>query len=272
MVLTQFAPVTRLALSKMAPSATVIRYGVGVDNIDVEAAEELGIRVAYVPDYCVDEVADHTAGLLLALLRKVVFLDRSVREGRWDPVAQAKPMLPLRDATIGLLGCGRIGRAVLARLEPFVGRILIHDPLPSADYQEFRSVTQVDIDTLLRESDALSLHLPLVDATRHVLNGRRLAQMKETAYVVNTARGGLIDTDALAEALRDGRLGGAALDVFEVEPLPEDSPLRSAPNLILTPHAAWYSDNSISRLQRLAAEEAVRALRGEPLRCPFPTS
>lgn len=267
-VLAQFAPVTRRVLAGLAPGATVVRYGIGVDNIDLVAARELGVAVAYVPDYCIDEVADHTAAMLLMLLRKLPALEAELRGGGWGGIAVARPMPALRSATVGFLGLGRIGRAVLARLRPFGCTFVAHDPaLGPAEAAEL-GVTPADLADVLRQADALTLHLPLTAQTRHLLDAERLALLKPTAVVVNTARGGLIDADALAAALRAGALGAAALDVFEHEPLAADSPLRAAPRLALTPHMSWYSDDAIGRLQRLAAEEAARAVRGEPLRCP----
>ena len=268
-VLAQFAPVGRRAVEALPQDATIIRYGVGVDNIDLRAARERGVAVAYVPDYCVDEVADHTVALLLALLRKVKIFDHGVREGRWDPVGLAKPLPPLAGMTMGFVGLGRIGKAVLKRLRPFGFRFIAHDPfLPPEDASEL-GLTLTDLDSLLAEVGALSLHVPLTPETAYLLNEERLGYMKPTAVIVNTARGGLIDAEALAKALDAGTLGGAALDVFEAEPLPPGSPLRTSQHVVLSPHAAWYSEDSLPRLQRLAAEEAARALRSEPLRCPI---
>ncbi len=267
-VLAQFAPVTRRVLAGLAPGATVVRYGIGVDNIDLDAARELGVAVANVPDYCIDEVADHTVAMLLMLLRKLPALEAELRGGGWGGIAVARPMPALRRTTVGFLGLGRIGRAVLERLRPFGCSFLAHDPALSAADAAALGVTLADLATVLREADALTLHLPLTAQTRHLLDAERLALMKPSAVVVNTARGGLIDVEALVAALAAGTLGGAALDVFEQEPLPADSPLRGAPRLALTPHMSWYSDEAMGRLQTLAAEEAARALRGEPLRCP----
>ncbi|CAM5763854.1 D-isomer specific 2-hydroxyacid dehydrogenase family protein [Labrys miyagiensis] len=269
--LVQFAPMTRVALEGLAPGARVIRYGVGYDNIDVKAALELGIEVAYVPDYCTDEVADHTATLLLAGLRKLAALDASVRAGEWAAVAVCKPMRPFRDSTVGFLGLGRIGRAVMERLRPFGFAFIVFDPaLSEADAATLGARKAATTDGLFAYVDALALHAPSTPATRGIVNASTLARMKPHAMIVNTARGDLIDAAALAEALRSGRLGGAALDVFDREPLPEDHVLRRAPRLQLSPHAAWYSDASIDRLQALAAEEIRRALAGEPMRCPVP--
>lgn len=267
-VLTQYAPFGAKALAALAPEAVVIRYGIGVDTIDLDAARSLGVRVANIPDYGVNEVAEHTVSLLLSLLRCVPALDRGVRAGRWDGVAMAAPVLPFSETTVGVVGAGRIGREVLRRLKALGFRLVAHDPFLPPEAAEALGVPLMSLEDLLAAVDAVTFHLPLTADSRHLLNGERLALMKSTAVVVNTARGGLIDTDALAEALASGRLRGAALDVFEVEPLPADSPLRSLDNVILTPHMAWYSDKSIQRLQRFAAEEAARALRREPLRCP----
>ena len=268
-VMAQFAPVERRAIEALPQGATIVRYGVGVDNIDLQAARELKVAVAYVPDYCVDEVADHTVALLLALLRKIKVLDQGVRSGVWDPVGLAKPLPPFAKATIGFVGLGRIGTAVLERLRPFGFSFAVHDPFLSPDEALELGVDLLDLRSLLAEVDGLSLHVPLTPETYHLLDEERLGFMKPTAVVVNTARGGLIDADALAQALQAGKLGGAALDVFEDEPLPPESSLRSPQHIFLAPHAAWYSEDSLPRLQRLAAEEAARALRGEPLRCPI---
>ncbi|MCA9839058.1 MAG: C-terminal binding protein [Trueperaceae bacterium] len=269
-VITQFAPMTRKVLETLAPGSSVIRYGVGVDNIDLKAAKELGIKVAYVPDYCMAEVADHTVSMMLSLLRRLPMLDAGVRAGRWDGIQLAKPMLPLNQTVIGLIGLGRIGREVVKRLKVFGCQFLVFDPYLKAEQAEDIGVGPSDLETVLKQADALSLHIPLSAETRHFINKDRLAQMKPTAILVNTARGGLVDAEALANALHRKTLYAAALDVFEIEPLPADSPLRNAPNLLLSPHLAWYSETAIERLQYLAAEEALRALKGEALRCPYP--
>jgi D-3-phosphoglycerate dehydrogenase len=267
----QFAPMTRAALEGLAPGARVIRYGVGYDNIDVKAAAELGIKVAYVPDYCTDEVADHTATALLASLRKLAALDASVRAGQWAAVAVCKPMRPFRESTVGFLGLGRIGRAVMDRLRPFGFGFLVFDPaLSETDLAALGAGKAATTDDLFAAADALALHAPSTPKTRGIVNAQTLARMKPNAVIVNTARGDLIDAAALAAALQDGRIAGAALDVFDKEPLPADHVLRSAPNLQLSPHAAWYSDTSIDRLQVLAADEIRRALAGEPARSPVP--
>lgn len=271
--LVQFAPMTRAALAGLAPGGRVIRYGVGYDNINVKAAADLGVGVAYVPDYCTDEVADHTATALLACLRKLAALDASVRAGNWKAVAVCEPMRPFRESVVGFLGLGRIGRAVMDRLRPFGFSFLVFDPaLSDTEIASLGARKAATTDDLFTAADALALHAPSTPATKGIINQATLARMKPNAIVVNTARGDLIDAVALAGALAEGRIAGAALDVFDREPLPSDHVLRSAPNLQLTPHAAWYSDASIDRLQALAAEEVRRALAGEPMRSPIPAA
>ncbi|NAZ38300.1 C-terminal binding protein [Rubellimicrobium sp. CFH 75288] len=263
----QFAPFGAEAAAGLPPGATVIRYGVGYDNLDIAALRRHGLRAAYVPDYCTEEVADHTAAMILALLRRLPQLDASVRRGEWAAVRVARPLRPFAETRIGFLGFGRIARAVRERLAPFGFRFLAHDPDQAGRHEGIRFV---DLPTLLAESDALSLHAPSTSRTRGLIGREALAAMQSHAVIANTARGDLVDEAALAEALAEGQVGGAALDVFATEPLPDDSPLRGAPNLLLSPHAAWYSDAAVARLQTLVADEIGRALDGLPPRCPVP--
>ena len=262
----QFAPFGPAAAAAMAAGGTVIRYGVGYNNIDLAACAKHGLRVGYVPDYCADEVADHTAAAALALLRKLMPMDASVRRGEWAAVRMAKPMKPFGQTRFGFFGLGQIGRAVLGRLHGFGFQFLAHDPGVTA----LEGVEMVSAEDLLRRSDIISLHAPATAITTGYFNAARLATMQSHAMIVNSARGQLIVEDDLAAALTKGVIAGAALDVFHVEPLPSDSPLRSAPNLLLTPHAAWYSEAAIHRLQELVAEDITRALRGEGPRRPVP--
>jgi D-3-phosphoglycerate dehydrogenase / 2-oxoglutarate reductase len=265
----QFAPLTRAAVAGMAPGATAIRYGVGYNNFDVPALNDHGVKAAYVPDYCTAEVADHTAASILALLRKLPALDASVRRNEWAAVGIAKPLKSFSETTVGFLGFGRIAQEVAARLAPFGFRFLAHDPYFSGS---FPRLTLTILPTLLSQSDALTLHAPATPETQGIINAANLALMKPTAILVNTARGDLIDEAALAAALKQGALGGAALDVFQTEPLPADNPLRQAPNLLLGPHAAWYSEVAVERLQSLVADEITRALTGQGVRKPIPGS
>ena len=267
-VAVQFAPFTEAAASAVAPGATVIRYGVGYDNIDMNATASRGLKVGYVPDYCPDEVADHTAAAALTLLRKLMPLDNSVRAGEWAAVKHASPLKPFDATVFGFFGLGRIGRAVLDRLKGFGFRFIASDPLLSEDEAAELGVEKVEADALLRTADIISLHAPATAETTGYFNAARLEAMQPHAMLVNSARGHLVVEADLATALRQGSIAGAALDVFVSEPLPADSPLRDAPNLLLTPHAAWYSDAAIGRLQELVADDISRALRGEPPRRP----
>jgi D-3-phosphoglycerate dehydrogenase len=257
---------TERVLAELAPGAVVIRYGIGYDNVDVAAARELGVRVANVPDYGADTVADHAVALLLALLRRLDVYTGALRTG-WVAPAAAGRIRGFGETTVGLIGTGRIGRAVAARLAPFGFRVIAFDPFVDAETLVAAGITAVTLEDLLAQADAVSLHAPLTEANHHLIDAARLAEMKPGAVIVNTSRGSLIDEGALADALGAARLGGAGLDVFETEPLPAVSALRTLPNVLLTPHAAFYSDTSLANLQRLAAEEADRALAGEPLRC-----
>jgi D-3-phosphoglycerate dehydrogenase len=226
---------------------------VGFDHIDVDAAAARGIAVVSVPDYCTEEVADHTLALLLALVRGVVELDRSVSRGEWDPHA-AGPLRTLAGMRVGIVGLGRIGRAVVTRLLALGCEVLVHDVAPVSH----EGVRLVRLDELLRSSDAVSLHVPLTAETRGLIGRSEIASMQPGAYLVNTARGPVVEVEALLEALRSGRLGGAALDVLPAEP-PVAPPV--APNLIVTPHAAFYSPESKALAFRLCVER-VRAILG----------
>jgi D-3-phosphoglycerate dehydrogenase len=269
-LLVQFAQVTSEVIEQLAPNAAIVRYGLGLDNIDLKAAQRRGVRVAYVPDYATGEVADHTATLILTALRKIIPLDRSVRTGQWDPVGVCRPMLDFSQSVLGFVGFGRIGREVHARMQPFGFTSIVSDPYADAATLAGLHAKPVDLDTIFSTADVVTLHAPLTPQTKHLVNAERLKRMKPTAVIVNTARGALIDSKALAEALAAKQIGGGALDVFEEEPLPPESPLRTAPNVILTPHAAWYSARSAERVQSLAAHEVDRHLSGKPARCPAP--
>ncbi|TFV70588.1 C-terminal binding protein [Blastococcus sp. CT_GayMR20] len=262
-----FAPITESVLERLKPEALVIRYGIGVDNVDLDAARRLGVSVANVPDYGSDTVADHAAASLLALLRRIPHYDRAIRADGWTLPTDVGPVVGFGSTTVGLVGTGRIGLALAGRLVPFGIRVIAHDPYADADLTAAAGVELVGLDELLTSSHGISLHAPLTDETRRLINADTLARMRPGAVLVNTARGGLVDSLALAGSLERGHLAGAALDVMEPEPLPLDSPLRTAPGVVLTPHAAFYSDDSLAALQRLAAEEAGRYLAGQPLRC-----
>lgn len=266
-VLNNFAPMTRKVMAAMAPGAVVIRYGVGVDNVDLAAARDLGVHVCNVPDYGVDEVADHAAAMTLALARKLDSYDSGIRAGEWKIDRIVGGLRSLRDSTVGLIGLGRIARAYAARMAAFGCRITGFDPFIPDDQIRAAGITPLPRDEVIASANILSLHVPLTPETRHLIDRAAIARMREGAILINCSRGGLIDEDALAAALISGHLSGAGLDVFETEPLPAASALRQAPHVIMSPHAAFFSDASVDTLQRLASEEALRALRGEALRC-----
>ncbi|MCW4458656.1 C-terminal binding protein [Microbacterium sp. MPKO10] len=262
-----FAPMTERVLASMRPGATVVRYGIGYDNVDVAAAHAFGVSVCNVPDYGADTVADHAASALLALLRKLPMYDRAIRREGWVRPPDLGTIRAFSNTIVGLIGTGRIGRAVATRLKAFGFQVWAHDPFVHPDDLARLGINPVSLDRLLREADAISLHAPLTAQNYHVIGEREIDTMKRGAVIVNTSRGPLIDTAALIAALTQQKLGGAALDVFETEPVEEDSALRQLDSVILTPHAAFYSDQSLDNLQRLAAEEGERALRGKSLRC-----
>lgn len=262
-VLCQEARLGAEVIDHLQRCRVIIRYGVGYDNIDVEAASRKGIVVCNVPDYGTQEVADHTVMLALALIRKLPRSMEYLRSGGWSYVP-LRPIPRVSSLTVGIYGLGRIGRAAALRYRAFGCPLLAYDPYLSESAAAEVGVERVDEETLLARSDLLSLHVPLTTQTRHALNRDTFAQMKPGALLVNTARGAVVDTDALTEALDSGRIGGAALDVLETEPVPTDHPLWTRPNVILTGHLAWYSEASLAQLQRSAAEECARVLRGEP--------
>lgn len=255
------SPVTAGAIAGAQGLRVIVRSGVGVDNIALAAAKARGIPVCNTPDYGTEEVSDHALALLMALWRRLPQSAARMAEGGWG-VPRSLPQWRIRGRTLGLIGLGRIGAAFLRKVRPLgFGRILIADP-GLREAPEGCELT--DAATIARESDAISLHAPALAATRHIVNADFLAAMKPTAIIVNTSRGTLIDEAALAAALREGQIAGAGLDVYEAEPPAMDNPLRGLPNVILTDHAAWYSEDSIADLQSMSAQEVARVLRGEP--------
>jgi D-3-phosphoglycerate dehydrogenase len=258
-VLVRETPVDATAIAGTA-AKVIVRYGVGYDNIEIAAAAARGISVCNVPDYCTEEVSDHALALLLAAARRVAEADRRVRAKAWG-VPMDRKVYRIRGGTLGLIGYGRIGAAFHRKAAALgYARVLVHDPFLKAAPE---GAELASLDAVAREADAISLHAPATNATRHIIGRAFLAQVKPTLVLVNTARGALVDEAALAAALAEGRLLAAGLDVYEGEPLRADSPLRGLDNVVLTDHAAWYSEEAIAELQRKAAEEVARVLRGE---------
>jgi D-3-phosphoglycerate dehydrogenase len=259
-VLVRESPVTAAAIAGMARCKAIVRYGIGVDNIDQSAARARRIYVANVPDYGAEEVSDQAIALLLAVVRRVAARDRAVRGGAWN-VARAERMHRVAGRTLGLVGYGRIACTFEGKMRGMgIVRVLAHDPY----VKDAAGVELVDLDTLCREADYISLHAPLTPGTRHLIDRRRLALMKPTAILVNTARGPLIDEAALVAALRERRIFGAGIDVYEDEPPRKDHPLFALDSVVLSDHNGWYSEESVAELQTKAAEEVARVFRGEP--------
>jgi len=264
-LLVQWAPVDAGVIARLDQCKVIVRYGIGYDNVDIAAAKARGIAVCNVPDYGVHEVAEHAVTMALALVRQLPAIDARLRAGIWK-ITPDRQMPSLREMTFGTAGFGRIARSAHHMMRGFDGKRIAYDPYVPADVMQMEGVEKVEVDDLFTRADIISLHLPLAAETRHFVNADRLADMKHTAIIVNTARGPLIDTVALAAALESDQIAGAGIDVFEQEPLPAAHPLRTAPRALLTSHVAWYSESSIPRLQRLAAEEVARGLKGEVLK------
>lgn len=264
-VITQFAPLTADVIQSMHRARVIVRYGIGVDNVDLLAAKARGIPVCNVPDYCIDEVADQTLAFMLATTRQVLNNCHAVREGRWGLATPLEQMRTLRDLTVGLVGFGRIGREVAARLQPFHCRVLVHDPAVTDAAVQKSGCHSARMDQLFAESDLISLHCPSMPQTRGMINRDSLSAMKQGAILINVARGDLIDSDALCEALLKKHLSAAALDVFTPEPIPSDHPMLQMENVIFASHIASCSVRAVRTLRETAATIAAMALRGEPL-------
>lgn len=258
---TYAGPITAADMAKMPKCRIIARYGIGVDTIDLEAATRAGIIVTNNPTYCIDEVAEHTLALLLSTARKVAFYDRMVRDSRWA-VPPGKPIHRLSGSTLGLVGFGNIARQVAVRAAAFGMRVLYADPFVKEGRFDVPG-KKMELHPMLRESDFVSLHPPLTPETKKMINDAAFAQMKPTAILVNCARGPIVDTDALVRALDAKRIAGCALDTVDPEPLPDPHPLRGRDNVIVTPHAAWYSEQAMVGLQTGAPNEVRRVLSGE---------
>ena len=261
-ILTCFAQVTENVIRAAKNCVVIGRFGVGFDNIVVDVATELGIAVTYVPDYCVEEVSDHVLALLLSWDRRIPLFDNSVRTTGWGSIPLNMPMLRLRGKKMGLLGYGRIGRMVGQKAQAFGLDVLAYDPYVPADSAP-TGITMTDMDTVLRESDFISIHSPLTPETENLISTRELALMKPTSFIINCARGPLIDEEALHDALSNNRIGGAGLDVLvDAHPSP-DTKLLNLDNVIITPHVAFYSPEAVLELEERAAGEVVSVLQGK---------
>jgi D-3-phosphoglycerate dehydrogenase / 2-oxoglutarate reductase len=265
-VLTTYAKMPAPLIEQLARCRIIARFGIGVDNVDISAATARGIVVTRVPDYCLDEVSDHAMALLLALVRKIPSSNARTHAGRWE-MKSVTPIHRLRGTVLGLAGFGQIPRLLAPKAKAFGLRVVAFDPFVSAGVMLQEGVEPVEFDELVAISDHISVHTPLLPETRHLFNADVFRRMKPRAYLINTARGPIVDEAALARALDEKRLAGAALDVMEQEP-PANSPLFGRENVILTPHTSFYSEESLVDLQTKAAEEVLRALTGQPVRNP----
>jgi D-3-phosphoglycerate dehydrogenase len=261
-ILVTYAKLPRELIMQLTRCKAIGRFGLGVDNIDLPACKEKGIAVNYVPDYCIREVSDHAVALLLALIRKIPLSNKVVQAGRWEmPVVV--PIRRIQGTVLGLLGFGNIPRLVAPKAKAFGMKVIAFDPYAKPELFKNAGVESVDFDTLLKTSDYISVHAPHTPQTRGMVNADAFAKMKKGAYIVNTARGPLIDEPALIAALDAGQIGGAALDVVAVEPLAKDSPLLGRDNVIITPHTAFYSIEALDELQSKCASDVARVLSGE---------
>jgi D-3-phosphoglycerate dehydrogenase len=261
-ILNGIVPITRRVLESLPRTRVVARYGVGVDNVDLDAATEQGIVVVNVPDYCAEEVSNQALAFLLAWARQVTRYDSMLHEGGWG-FDHVPSMQSVHQQRLGVIGGGRIGLA-LARKGLALGmEVVVHDPYLDAAELEKQGVRSASLEELLAASDYVSIHVPLTKQTHHLIGAEQLASMKPTGFLINTSRGPVVDERALIEALQNKKIAGAGLDVFEQEPLPKDNPLRRMPNVILTPHVGAQSPVATSRLRRQIAEEVIRALGGE---------
>ena len=257
-IINQYAPITRRVIESLKKCKVIARYGVGVDNINVEAATEHKIIVANVPDYCVDEVSTHTIALILACARGITLLDRKIRDKKWD-FTLAKPLFRTQGKTLGLFGLGRIAKVVAQKASGFGFKIIAYDPYVS---KIDGGIKLVEFSQLLSDSDFISIHTPLTDKTKHSFGESELKTMKKTAYLINTARGPIIDERNLYVALKERWIAGAALDVMEKEPPDWENLLPKLNNLIITPHISFYSEESYVELKTKTAKAVLSVLKG----------
>jgi D-3-phosphoglycerate dehydrogenase len=262
-IITQFAKLTPTVIAQLKDVKVIVRNGIGYDNIDVEAARQHKIPVCNIPDYCIDEVADQTLAFILTLTRQVLPNHNFVRDGRWGLAVREDQMRTLKELTVGVVGFGRIGRAVVKRLLAFGGRVLVADPFVDQSAIRAAGADSSSLDSLFASADLITLHCLLNAQTRHLVNSQSLAKMKPGVLIINVGRGGLVDTDALIAALKNGHVAAAGLDVFEGEPLPQDSPLRTMDNVVVASHIASVSPRAMKTARETSAHLVLKALRGD---------
>ncbi|OIJ08198.1 hydroxyacid dehydrogenase [Anaerobacillus arseniciselenatis] len=260
-LLNQYATISRNVIEKLPNLKVISRYGVGVNTIDIDAATENGVMVGNVTDYCMDEVSDHAFALIMACARKVVQLNNEVKAGKWDFKVSA-PIYRLPGRVLGLVGLGRIPQTLAKKAQAFGIKVVAYDPFVPVEVAKDLNVELVQLNELCERSDFVSVHAPLVEATRGMISDEQFKLMKKEAFIINTARGPVIDEKALIRALEAGEIAGAGLDVTEVEPIQEDNPLLEMDNVIINPHAAWYSEEAQLELKRKTAQNIADALGG----------
>jgi D-3-phosphoglycerate dehydrogenase len=262
-ILTVGSKMTRSVMEQLPKCQVIVRYGIGYDTIDVNAATDNNILVVNIPDFCFEEVSNHAIAILLTCAKKVVTLNNMVKQGRWmEAKAAQAPMVSIHGQTLGIAGCGNIGRMTARKAQCFGLKILGYDPYVDKSLAEEHGITLVSLPELLKGSDFISLHTALNKETWHIIGEKEFRQMKPTAYIINTARGSVIDEKALIKALKEKRIAGAGLDVFEQEPIDPDNPLLKMDNVIVLPHSASYSDVAFKRLRTCVGQEAARVLSG----------
>jgi len=261
-LIVQYASITRRVIESLKKCKVIARYGIGVDSIDVEAATEHGICIVNVPEYCIDEVSDHTIALALACVRKVVMLDNAVKKGIWD-FKISEPIFRLKNRNLGLVGFGNIARMVSCKAQAFGMGVMAYDPYISSSVMAQDNVRKVNLEVLLAEANIISLHLPLTKDTKYMFTEKEFKLMKDTAFIINTGRGALIKEEDLYRALNEKWIAGAGLDVAEKEPIDPNSDLLKLENVIITPHVAFYSEGSLKDLKRSAAKGVAQVLKGE---------
>ena len=260
-IITQYCNISREVIAAMKHCRIIIKYGIGINNIDVEAATEKGIYVCNIPDYGIDEVSNQAIAFLFALARKLYVTNQDLRKGIWD-YTKLVPVYRLSEACV--VGFGRMGQAVARKLQPFGVRLLAYDTCFSENAAKELHVEPASLEQLVKESDYITLHCPAAEENTGLFNDALFDQMKPTAYLINTARGSLVNQDALVRALEQKKIAGAGIDVFEQEPITADNPLLAFPNVIVSGHTSWYSETAITNLHTKAAQEVIRVLKNEP--------
>ena len=261
-LIVQYAPITEKVFENLPSLKAVVRYGIGYDVFDIEAATKHGVCAMNVENYCEEEVATHAMSLILALNRKIIQLNEQVKEGKWD-VFLVGDVRKISQSTLGLIGFGKIAQKVAKRIAAFGADVLVYDPyIDDKLVSQFKNTSRTNLKFVLEKSDFISIHTPLTEETEHMIGADQFRSMKDSACVINTSRGSIINEKALIDSLKNEEIAGAALDVLEEEPIPKDSSLKEFDNVILTPHASWYSNEAIKKLKSKVANQAIDVLQG----------